>query len=143
MQPQDIHVSFAWASGLIFFIVVISKNRPLLQKYGNHLISWIIHVRIYTANRVLEVFLGCLLAILQQFLIWWFPIKSVDGKHNLPTCLYQWPNGQGDVSKFLKGEENSTLWRQKHGRIYRVWGGMKSEVLRSPIRTFIRSTPRN
>lgn len=46
----------------------------------------------------------------------------------MPTSPYQWPNGQGDVAKFLEGEENSNEWAKSYGRTYRIWSGMKPEV---------------
>ncbi|KAI1824923.1 cytochrome P450 [Xylaria intraflava] len=51
----------------------------------------------------------------------------------MPTCPYRWPNGQGDVGKFLEGEENSKGWGTQYGRVYRLWGGFNAEVvLRDP-----------
>ncbi|KAI1930749.1 hypothetical protein LOZ45_001035 [Ophidiomyces ophidiicola] len=63
------------------------------------------------------------------YLKWLYPIKSVDGRTDLPTCSYRWPNGQGDVGKFLDGIENSSLWEKRHGPVYRIWSGLKSEVV--------------
>ncbi|KAF7621835.1 cytochrome P450 oxidoreductase GliC [Aspergillus flavus] len=67
--------------------------------------------------------------ILDRYLRSRFPIFSVDGSRTLPTCPYKWPNGQGDVAKFLQGIENRDLWEKEHGQIYRIWSGMKSEVV--------------
>lgn len=41
---------------------------------------------------------------------------------------YQWPNGQGDVAKFLEGDNNSGLWAKEYGRTYRIWSGTNPEV---------------
>lgn len=57
-----------------------------------------------------------------------FPIQTPDGLHSIPSCPYQWPNGQGDDGKFLSGIENSARWRAKHGSVYRIWSGMHPEV---------------
>ncbi|KAK2874952.1 hypothetical protein FQN49_001926 [Arthroderma sp. PD_2] len=72
---------------------------------------------------------GVLSVFLDKYLRWRYPILSADGKRLLPTCPYQWPNGQGDVAKFLQGIENCDLWEREHGEIYRIWSGMKSEVV--------------
>lgn len=51
----------------------------------------------------------------------------------MPSCPYRFPNGQGDVAKFLRGEKNSEEWKKEHGSIYRVWSGTTPEiVLTSP-----------
>lgn len=57
-----------------------------------------------------------------------FPIKHRDGVRDLPSCPYQWPDGQGDAGKFLSGIENSALWESKYGSVYRIWAGMKPEM---------------
>ncbi|KAI0440948.1 cytochrome P450 [Xylaria telfairii] len=70
---------------------------------------------------------------IHSFLVWKYPIKAVSDDQPIPTCPYQWPNGQGDVGKFLQGEENSEKWGTTYGRVYRLWSGMNSEiVLRDP-----------
>ncbi|KAJ5190077.1 hypothetical protein N7472_009091 [Penicillium cf. griseofulvum] len=71
--------------------------------------------------------------LLQAYLTWYYPIKSVDGIANVPSCPYRWPNGQGDTGKFFEGIENSVRWETSYGIIYRIWSGMKPEiVLTSP-----------
>ena len=57
-----------------------------------------------------------------------YPIKDVLGRKSLPTCPYEWPNGQGDVGKFLQGIENSGKWESQHGSLYRIWSGMSGDV---------------
>jgi hypothetical protein len=64
----------------------------------------------------------------QVYLEWRFPINARDGQRRLPSCPYQWPNGQGDTGKFLDGIENSALWEKKYGAVYRIWSGMSPEV---------------
>jgi hypothetical protein len=64
----------------------------------------------------------------QSYLCWKYPIKTGDNKLSLPTCPYVWPNGQGDVGKFLEGIVNSEIWEKQHGQIYRLWSGMNPEV---------------
>ncbi|KAL1604787.1 hypothetical protein SLS60_004327 [Paraconiothyrium brasiliense] len=39
------------------------------------------------------------------------------------------PNGQGNVEKFLQGRVNSAKWEQRYGPIYRLWSGTSSEVV--------------
>lgn len=87
-------------------IVLVAKPALLPQK-ANRLLSKSIHV--YLCRR--------------------YPIYSQDGQRSLSTCPYEWPNGQGDVGKFLEGVENSYGWEKSHGQIYRIWSGMSSEVV--------------
>jgi cytochrome P450 len=47
----------------------------------------------------------------------------------MPSCPCRFPNGQGDVAKFLKGEKNSEEWNKEHGSIYRVWSGTTPEIV--------------
>ncbi|KAM0713936.1 hypothetical protein Q7P37_010899 [Cladosporium fusiforme] len=56
-------------------------------------------------------------------------LRPGDGQRSLPSCRYQWPNGQGDTGKFMDGIENSALWEKEHGAVYRIWSGMNSEVV--------------
>ncbi|KAI0452596.1 cytochrome P450 [Xylaria acuta] len=71
--------------------------------------------------------------IIHSFLVWKYPIRDISNGQPIPTCPYQWPNGQGDIGKFLQGEENSDKWGKRYGRVYRLWSGMNSEiVLRDP-----------
>ena len=58
----------------------------------------------------------------------------MDSVQTLPSCPYQWPNGQGDVGKFLKGIENSRKWEKDYGGIYRIWSGTSSEMRVSPMK---------
>lgn len=64
----------------------------------------------------------------QIWLCYQYPVKHEEDGCTLPTCLYRWPNGQGDVAKFLQGGENSESWEKQFGQIYRIWSGMTPEV---------------
>ncbi|KAI0402332.1 putative cytochrome P450 monooxygenase [Xylaria palmicola] len=76
---------------------------------------------------------GIFSSVIHSFLVWKYPIRSISSDQPIPTCPYQWPNGQGDIGKFLEGEENSEKWGMRYGRVYRLWSGMTSEVvLRDP-----------
>ena len=55
-------------------------------------------------------------------------MKHIHDHTSLPTCPYRWPNGQGDVAKFLEGDKNSDLWEGQFGGIYRLWAGTTPEV---------------
>ncbi|RYP13124.1 hypothetical protein DL767_010883 [Monosporascus sp. MG133] len=46
-----------------------------------------------------------------------YPIKAVADGQSIPTCPYRWPDGQGDVAKFLEGEENSESWGKQYGTV--------------------------
>ncbi|PVI02655.1 cytochrome P450 [Periconia macrospinosa] len=60
-----------------------------------------------------------------------YPILHADRnkKQSIPTCAYIFPNGQGDVAKFLEGEKNSKSWGDEHGGIYRIWSGTTPEIV--------------
>ncbi|KAJ0418009.1 cytochrome P450 [Aspergillus carlsbadensis] len=58
-----------------------------------------------------------------------YPIHHLETGKPLPGRPFQWPNGQGDVDKFMGGIENRDKWAQEHGQIYRVWAGMKPEIV--------------
>ncbi|PGH15385.1 hypothetical protein AJ80_05569 [Polytolypa hystricis UAMH7299] len=73
--------------------------------------------------------IGALSDVINIYLNLRHPIKSTNGKTDLPTCPYRWPNGQGDIGKFLEGIENSVVWEKTHGSVYRIWSGFNSEVV--------------
>ncbi|OJD30966.1 cytochrome p450 oxidoreductase [Diplodia corticola] len=81
--------------------------------------------RSFFQNAITELLSG----LLDWYLHWAYPIKSEDGTKNLPSLPYRWPNGNGDVAKFLQGRQNAEEWLQKHGSIYRIWCGSSSEVV--------------
>ncbi|EHK21968.1 uncharacterized protein TRIVIDRAFT_191816 [Trichoderma virens Gv29-8] len=73
--------------------------------------------------------LDILSAVLNKFLLWQYPIKSVNGSNTLPACPCRWPNGQGDGAKFLDGIQNSVEWSKSYGPLYRIWSGMSPEIV--------------
>ncbi|KAK2741488.1 hypothetical protein FQN57_005621 [Myotisia sp. PD_48] len=90
-----------------------------------HLIIWL-----YSITPVHERFAGYWLSrILNKYLHHRFAISDVNGHVPLPGCEYHWPNGQGDEAKFIKGKQNSEAWERKYGRIYRIWSGMRTEIV--------------
>ncbi|KJZ70089.1 hypothetical protein HIM_10516 [Hirsutella minnesotensis 3608] len=66
--------------------------------------------------------------LINLYLCWRYPIKSTDGKTPLPTASYKFPNGQGNVAKFLQGDSESRKWQLELGSIYRIWNGFDAEV---------------
>ncbi|KAI1778797.1 cytochrome P450 [Hypoxylon cercidicola] len=74
------------------------------------------------ANNFLSYVIHC-------YLIRRYPIRTCSDGRPIPTCSYRWPNGQGDVAKFLEGEKNSRDWGRVYGRAYRIWSGMTPEVV--------------
>ncbi|KAF2824189.1 cytochrome P450 [Ophiobolus disseminans] len=58
-----------------------------------------------------------------------YPIKTVDGRETLPTLPFEWPNGQGNVEKYLHGRENSSKWGAEYGPLYRIWSGFHGEIV--------------
>ncbi|GAW14655.1 hypothetical protein ANO14919_040580 [Xylariales sp. No.14919] len=65
----------------------------------------------------------------QELLITIYPIYNDRRTKTIPTCPYKFPNGQGDVRKFLEGIRNSEAWKSEHGLVYRIWSGMRSEIV--------------
>ncbi|CRG92072.1 hypothetical protein PISL3812_09127 [Talaromyces islandicus] len=68
--------------------------------------------------------------LINSYLCWKHPIRSCTGNQTIPTCPYEWPNGQGDVAKFLEGEERRNEWEAKYnGGVYRIWNRTTPEVV--------------
>ncbi|KAK4868050.1 hypothetical protein LT330_007248 [Penicillium expansum] len=65
----------------------------------------------------------------EAYLLLRYPVKSRDGNTTIPTCPYVYPNGQGNVGKFLNGETLGRKWRKEHGPIYRIWSGFTPEIV--------------
>ncbi|KAF2276644.1 putative cytochrome P450 monooxygenase [Westerdykella ornata] len=80
-------------------------------------------------ERLYSITVQVLSSVINAYLLWAHPIRSSNGSQSIPTCPYQWPNGQGDVAKFLEGEKNSERWSKKYGGVYRIWNGMTPEVV--------------
>ncbi|KAI3326356.1 putative cytochrome P450 monooxygenase [Xylariaceae sp. AK1471] len=105
-----------FASGLVLtfgFWHVTNKHRHLPILKVDDIVSWVIN----------------------RYLLLKFPITSFSHTRPvpIPTCPYKWPDGQGDVAKFLEGEQRSSEWAQGLGKVYRIWSGMTPEiVLTSP-----------
>ncbi|KAG6988941.1 cytochrome P450 monooxygenase [Physcia stellaris] len=101
----------AWSQQMLTFIILLLAlsfvSRKVLIKRVNDVFS-------YTINALL---------------CWKHPIMTPDGHTSLPSCPYRWPNGQGDVGKFLDGIANSEQWKSEHGGIYRIWSGMTPEIV--------------
>lgn len=55
-------------------------------------------------------------------------MRHVEDHSPIPSVPYTFPNGQGDVEKFINGQKNSVVWEDKHGPIYRIWSGMTPEM---------------
>lgn len=107
---------------LLITLAVLSSTqlKPVMHRYA----SSIIHVSLMSF-----VFFGnWKLTQLQRYLVWRYPVRAIADGRPVPTCPYQWPNGQGDVAKFLEGEVNNKVWRKQHGHVYRIWTGMSPEM---------------
>ncbi|ORY14667.1 putative cytochrome P450 monooxygenase [Clohesyomyces aquaticus] len=94
---------------LVFFCCVAIQFRQVFQRWGTDILSWVIGT----------------------YLEWKHPILSTDGQQRIPTCPYRFPNGQGDIAKFLEGEKNSKAWGKVHGKLYRLWSGTNQEIVLS------------
>ncbi|RMZ66214.1 cytochrome P450 monooxygenase [Pyrenophora seminiperda CCB06] len=64
-----------------------------------------------------------------EYLMIVHPIRRNTNKTPIPTCPYKFPDGQGDIAKFLEGERNSEGWAKEHGHIYRIWSGRTPEIV--------------
>ncbi|KAI0107204.1 putative cytochrome P450 monooxygenase [Nemania sp. FL0031] len=86
---------------------------------------------LFWSNRKLRRWTNAALsAVIHEYLIRRFPIyHTAERQREIPTCPYQFPNGQGDLGKFLQGMENSEKWTAKNGSIYRIWSGSRPEVV--------------
>lgn len=93
---------------MIVLLLFSSVLYTIISRNGNRLLSWVIEKYLLIRNPILST--GVV-------------------RRQIPTCPYQWPNGQGDVAKFLDGEKNSSDWAKEHGRVYRIWSGMKGEIV--------------
>ncbi|KAI1457523.1 putative cytochrome P450 monooxygenase [Annulohypoxylon moriforme] len=67
----------------------------------------------------------------EKYLTSKYPITSYDNGRSvsIPSCPYRWPNGQGDIAKFLEGEKNSSAWAKDYGGVYRIWSGTTPEIV--------------
>lgn len=106
---------------LITLTVLFSAQiKPIMHRY----VSSMIHVRLFSVI----LFENWKLTQMQRYLVWRYPVRAIADGRPVPTCPYQWPNGQGDVAKFLEGEVNNKAWRAQHGHVYRIWSGMSPEM---------------
>ncbi|OQE22454.1 hypothetical protein PENSTE_c010G06141 [Penicillium steckii] len=80
-------------------------------------------------GRLPPIFVDILSRTLNTYLTWRYPIQSVTEGVSIPSCPYRWPNGQGDKAKFFDGIENSQRWESDYGQVYRIWSGMKPEIV--------------
>ncbi|KAI1145458.1 putative cytochrome P450 monooxygenase [Nemania diffusa] len=88
-------------------VCILSWKRVLCMRIANYSLSAIIHA----------------------FLLMKYPIYKDDLTKSIPTCPYRFPNGQGDVRKFLEGIRSSETWKSDYGSVYRIWSGMRPEIV--------------
>ncbi|MCJ1366514.1 hypothetical protein MMC16_005643 [Acarospora aff. strigata] len=87
-------------------------------------------VSVFVFRRILkEKSIDIISSVINTYLCYRYPVNHLEDNTPLPTCPYRWPNGQGDVAKFLEGGENSDLWGKQFGSLYRIWSGMTPEVV--------------
>ncbi|KAI0888105.1 putative cytochrome P450 oxidoreductase GliC-like protein [Annulohypoxylon maeteangense] len=58
-----------------------------------------------------------------------YQIKHIENGSELPSLPYVFPNGQGNIEKFLHGRVKSAKWESEYGSLYRLWSGLKGEVV--------------
>ncbi|OTB11239.1 hypothetical protein K445DRAFT_322235 [Daldinia sp. EC12] len=81
-------------------------------------------------SRIIQTCLKSLLSsVINTILLNRYQIKHVKNGSDLPSLPYVFPNGQGNVEKFLNGRANSAKWENEYGGLYRLWSGMKGEVV--------------
>lgn len=111
---------------VVLFVKVISYTwipQYLLAKWTDAL-SWVINVSNFASGMSRTGVANPW----KKRLVSTHHVPSCDGDIQVPTCAYRWPNGQGDVAKFLEGQKNSRDWSSKHGGVYRIWSGMTPEM---------------
>ncbi|CAI6334295.1 unnamed protein product [Periconia digitata] len=97
-------------------------------------VSWVICLAVASCVYIFSSYVNAigtrfLSVSLNYYLSWRHPIHHVDGKNVIPSCRYQWPDGQGDEAKFLQGTSRSQEWREKYGPVFRLWSGMNPEIV--------------
>ncbi|KAI8632621.1 putative cytochrome P450 monooxygenase [Xylariaceae sp. FL1651] len=103
--------------------------------FGPPLASWLLilacaAVLVWRNSRARHCINAVLSFLIHQYLLRRYPIYHTEGKKQvIPTCTYKFPDGQGDVGKFLDGMENSEKWTKQNGTIYRIWSGTRPEVV--------------
>ncbi|CZT23686.1 related to trichodiene oxygenase cytochrome P450 [Ramularia collo-cygni] len=88
-------------------------------------VAFLVSGRSIVRNLVVDL----LSAICDWYLQWKFIIRNENRTASMPSLPYRWPNGNGDVAKFLQGREKAEEWLAKYGSIYRIWSGSTSEVV--------------
>ncbi|KAI1317923.1 putative cytochrome P450 monooxygenase [Xylariaceae sp. FL0255] len=96
-------------------------------------VKWVAPVILFVAYWQSSFWISILNQALSRFihiiLVLKYPTRSIEGTSSIPTCPYKFPNGQGDVEKFLQGKQNSEAWRIQHGSVYRIWSGTRPEIV--------------
>ncbi|KAI0814537.1 cytochrome P450 [Xylaria sp. FL0064] len=95
-----------WGTFALTGLIILAHRMPLKQAL-NAILSRCIH----------------------HILVSVYPVRHVQDFSPLPTCIYEFPNGQGDQAKFFHGRQNSEVWEKQHGAIYRLWSGVSPEVV--------------
>ncbi|KAB8229041.1 hypothetical protein ETB97_008732 [Aspergillus alliaceus] len=67
--------------------------------------------------------------VLNTYLRFRHPIWHTETARHIPGPSYTWPNGQGDVEKYVLGRAKSEEWQSQYGNVYRIWAGMSPEVV--------------
>ncbi|KAI0423552.1 putative cytochrome P450 oxidoreductase GliC-like protein [Xylaria sp. FL1042] len=88
-------------------IIIVTLHCPAIQRRVKQLLSFVINIILLRCN----------------------PIKHIEQSTKLRSLPYRFPNGQGNVEKFLKGRKNSEKWEREYGSIYRLWSGTRGEIV--------------
>ncbi|KAJ4382544.1 hypothetical protein N0V86_001764 [Didymella sp. IMI 355093] len=67
--------------------------------------------------------------VLDLYLQWRYPVRDVTNRRSIPSTSYRFPDGNGDVDKFINGFQKNMEWRQRYGGIYRIWNGISPEIV--------------
>lgn len=113
---QKMHFNFSTHGPLFYGCVLVSSIILVLN------IERVRKRILYLPNLILSTVIG---AYLEHV----YSIRHTESGARIPTAPYVFPNGHGNVAKFLEGFSNSNLWGSRYGSIYRIWAGTKPEIV--------------
>ncbi|KAI1468200.1 putative cytochrome P450 oxidoreductase GliC-like protein [Daldinia caldariorum] len=88
-----------------------------------------VSILVLRSQTIQTCFKSLLSGVINTILSNHYKIRHVENGSHLPSLPYVFPNGQGNVEKFLNGRVNSAKWESEYGSLYRLWSGIKGEVV--------------
>lgn len=129
-QTENMTFSLIWQQPLAYFPILLILI-GLIWRYSHQLqlvLSWVINVSSMCCEQFRCLESSLLIEYLQFILVTSVRITDTPSSKHLPRLAYTWPDGQGNLAKFIHGRENSKAWKEKYGAIYQIWAGMQPEV---------------